>query len=157
MLLLTNLSSTTHSNACLWLSPKKQNKTKHFCAQLEASIYLAAFVIFFYQGVYLQTRLFTYLSGSPSAGELSSISVKSWAQKTKKITSILAKQNTTKNAPSKEIRLWTDRSQIRKHQSTSRLVHVTLKVYYQFPVILFSIVPVTEEKYYKRKTKTYKM
>ena len=44
-----------------------------------------------------------------------------------------------------------------KHQSTFRLVHATLQVYHQFPVILFSVVSVTEEKYYKTKTKTYKM
>ena len=33
------------------------------------------------------------------------------------------KQNKTKNAPIKEIKLWTDRRLICKHQSTSWLVH----------------------------------
>ena len=34
-----------------------------------------------------------------------------------------AKQNETKNAPIKEIRLWISQRWIRNHQSTSRLVH----------------------------------
>ena len=43
-----------NQNVCLWLDTKKIT----FCAHSEASIYRAALVIFLYEEVYLQTRLF---------------------------------------------------------------------------------------------------
>ena len=51
--------------------------------------------------------------------------------------SMLAKQNKTKKAPTKVIRLSPDRKDIRKHQSTSRLVRYnSASLLYQFRSIL---------------------
>ena len=55
------------------------------------------------------------------------------AKEIQQFCSMLAKQNKTKNAPTEVIRLWTDRKDIRKHQSTSRLVHYnSARLLYQF-------------------------
>ena len=66
--------------------------------------------------------------------------VKMWPKKAKEMQqfcSTLAKQNKTKNAPTEVIRLWTDRKDIRKHQSTSRLGHYnSARLLYQFRSIL---------------------
>ena len=74
------------------VSDKAQRKT-HFFAQSEASIYHAT----------KPCRLDCARTCLARARELSSISVKSWAQKTKEITSILVKQNKTETAPTKEM------------------------------------------------------
>ena len=69
-----------------------------------------------------------------------SFQVKMGPKKAKEIQqfcSMLAKQNKTKNAPAEVIRLWTDRKDIRKHQSTSRLGHYnSASLLYQFRSIL---------------------
>ena len=59
------------------------------------------------------------------------------AKEIQQFFSMLAKQNKKKNAPTEVIRLWTDRKDIRKHQSTSRLVHYnSARLLYQFRSIL---------------------
>ena len=59
------------------------------------------------------------------------------AKEIQQFCSMLAKQNKTKNAPAEVIRLWTDRKDIRKHQSTSRLGHYnSASLLYQFRSIL---------------------
>lgn len=59
------------------------------------------------------------------------------AKEIQQFCSMLAKQNKTKNTPTEVIRLWTDRKDIRKHQSTSRPVHNnSASLLYQFRSIL---------------------
>ena len=83
-----------------------------FCAQSEASIYPAAFVILLYEEVYLQTRLFAVPIWLVQESFLQDeFSVKVAPPQNKEIPNfrMLAKQNKTKNAPTEEIRLGTDR------------------------------------------------
>ena len=77
------------------VSDKAQKKKTHFCAQSEASIYHA--------NKEFSCKLDCARACLARAGELSSIWVKSWDQKTKEIFSILVKQNETINAPTKEM------------------------------------------------------
>ena len=94
--------------------------------------------------LYLQCKLeyspYQVSGSSKKAFFEKSFQVKMGPKKAKEIQqfcSMLAKQNKTKNAPIEVIRLWTDRKDIRKHQSISRLVHYnSARLLYQFRSIL---------------------
>ena len=79
----------------------------------EASVYRAAFVIFLYEEVYPQTRLFAVPARVVQFSSRGGFS-EHWPPQNEDIISMLAKQHKTvrKNAPTEEIRLWTDRNTV---------------------------------------------